>query len=1069
MDNEYLGEVIEDVDDDLQELEYILAHTGTDQPYDFAPFGSGRYRQGSGDNPYQRDVSLLARNAILAKQKDKNGNKLYTPKEIANALGYDSVNKYRADISGARHRKDAYEAHWIINLKNNGNSNTRIAEIVYGNPKKESHVRDVLQPYYLDKANTNERVKQVLRDNVEKKKYVDVGHGVEKSINVSTEFTPLNGISKDKLKKCLTQLVSEEGYTIHNIDIQQVMTNHKTKVQVLAAPGVTKGEVWANRESIGTIGDYFIDGGLTRLNIQPPRSVDSSRLEIKYPSDGGKDADGTMYLRRGVEDLSLGKSNYAQVRIAVDGTHYLKGMAMYGPDSMFKPGVDIIFNTSKQDGTPLKTQNKNEESVLKPLKSDPDNPFGATIKYQIYHDDPNGEYVKVPDKNGFRYIKDDGSYKNEPHLSLGAVNIVNEEGTWDKWAKTISAQMLSKQPEKIIKPQLDLTYEEKEETFKEIMSIPQPEIRKSLLLDFADSCDSDATELQAAGFPGQSSHVILPVPNMPENEIYAPRYQNGQKVILIRYPHAGPFEIPELIVNNSRKEAKEILGDNPIDAVGINAKVAEKLSGADFDGDTVQVIPSDHIRFDVKDTLPGLKDFDPHEQYKYYKGMRVMKDSEKGMAMGKITNLINDMTIKGATLDEIARAVKHSMVIIDAPKHKLDYESSERDNKIEELRRIYQGKAKGGASTLLSLAGSPMYVDPREDYKDVPVLDAHGKQIMGTDRNGNPKPKTKRLFIDPETGEQLHTSKASKYKSWEATEYDSDGNPIRINTETGEKFSYTGQNLRELGIKSKLSKVTLYQKTRDPKTKEYYDEPEFFDKYGNKYTGPKDEIKEHEKKRSVQISKMQNELENGGDARNLSTGTLKEELYADYANKVHQLANRARLETLSIEDSKYNPQAAKVYKDAVDSLNTKLDRAIENSPRERQATIYANAEIEMIKRANPDITYEELKKKKGQALAAARSKFGAKKEQIVINDREWEAIMSGAVRKTKLKEIIENSDTDKLKKRAMPKDNTISAAKMQRIEDLQRKGWNTGQIAELLDLSTSAVIRAVRDLREGGN
>ena len=63
------------------------------------------------------------------------------------------------------------------------------------------------------------------------------------------------------------------------------------------------------------------------------------------------------------------------------------------------------------------------------------------------------------------------------------------------------------------------------------------------------------------------------------------------------------------------------------------------------------------------------------------------------------------MTLKGVPESEIARAVKHSMVIVDAAKHKLDYRQSEKDNGIAELRKRYQGhtdedgKERGGASS----------------------------------------------------------------------------------------------------------------------------------------------------------------------------------------------------------------------------------------------------------------------------------------------------------------------------------------------------------------------------------
>ena len=50
--------------------------------------------------------------------------------------------------------------------------------------------------------------------------------------------------------------------------------------------------------------------------------------------------------------------------------------------------------------------------------------------------------------------------------------------------------------------------------------------------------------------------------------------------------------------------------------------------------------------------------------------------------MGKISNLITDMTLLGASEDKLARAVRHSMVVIDDEKHHLDYKQSEKDNNI---------------------------------------------------------------------------------------------------------------------------------------------------------------------------------------------------------------------------------------------------------------------------------------------------------------------------------------------------------------------------------------------------
>ena len=82
--------------------------------------------------------------------------------------------------------------------------------------------------------------------------------------------------------------------------------------------------------------------------------------------------------------------------------------------------------------------------------------------------------------------------------------------------------------------------------------------------------------------------------------------------------HGGTFEIPELTVNNKNPDAKKVLG-NATDAIGISSKVAERLSGADFDGDMVTVIPvNNRVRVKSTPALEGLKNFDPKTQYAYH-------------------------------------------------------------------------------------------------------------------------------------------------------------------------------------------------------------------------------------------------------------------------------------------------------------------------------------------------------------------------------------------------------------------------------------------------------------------
>ena len=567
----------------------------------------------------------------------------------------------------------------------------------------------------------------ILRENIEKKGPIDIGPGVELEL----------GVTSTNLKTA-AKMLEEEGYRIETVYVQPVNAtgNKKTATTVIVPKDMEWKDVQKDLGTINTITDYSPDGGYTYNHTEYPSSISHDRVKIRYGDEGGNSKDGVIEIRRGLNDLNLGDSNYAQVRIAVDGTHYLKGMAMYSDN--IPDGVDVVFNTNKKSGTPMM-------DVLKPLKNDKDMPFGAVIKAggQSYYADKDGEYVKVgPDT----YRKATKKDKDAERYSLSALNKLQEEGDWDTWSKTLSSQFLSKQNTPLIKTQLDYTYADAKAEFDSIMSLNNPIIKQKLLSSFADDCDASSIDLKSASLPRQSSKVILPIDSLSETQVYAPTYKNGEKVVLVRYPHAGTFEIPTLVVNNKQEDARKILG-NARDAIGINSKVAERLSGADFDGDTVVVIPvNDKVRVTTSDPLKGLKDFDPKTEYKAYPGMPEMKSATKQMEMGKVSNLITDMTIKGATSEEIARAVRHSMVVIDAEKHHLNYKQSAIDNRIEELKKLYQDG--GGASTLISKASSE---------KDVP------------ERKYNWRP-------DPETGKITWEETGRTYTEWKK---DKDGNYVQ--------------------------------------------------------------------------------------------------------------------------------------------------------------------------------------------------------------------------------------------------------------------------------------------------
>ena len=658
--------------------EDILVHYGVKRR-------SGRYPYGSGDQPYQHSGDIDIRVRELKKKGMKET-------DIAKDLGFENTSALRDAVKRASHERKRLQVDRAKALRDDGLNNSQIAREMGVN---ESTVRSWFNENREVNQRRAEKAADRLRDELKTKHAIDVGAGVEREM----------GISKGKLKEALDILV-EEGYTVEGIGVPQVKDKSKrTTVTVVHDDTVTTRDLYQDYSKIQPYGEYYsADGGETWSKREYPASIDSSRVKIKYGDEGpagntGSDKDGVIEIRRGVKDLDLGNSHYAQVRILVDGTHYLKGMAMYSDD--IPDGVDIVFNTNKKKGTP-------KMDVMKEIQSDPDNPFGAYIKAdgQSYYDDPNGTYINPKTGN---------------KAKLSAINKLKEEGDWDKSSKNLSQQFLSKQPMQLIKQQLDLTYADYNSQYDEITKIPNPTVRKKMLLEFAGECDSATIHLQAAALPRQQTRVILPVTQLKENEVYAPYLKNGEKVSLVRYPHGGTFEIPQLTVNNNNKSAKKILG-NAVDAIGINAKVAERLSGADFDGDTVVVIPT-NSRVRIKSTKPleGLKDFDPKSEYPYKEGMTVMTKARTQREMGIVSNLITDMTLRGAPESDIVKAVKHSMVVIDAAKHKLDFKQSEKDNDIATLKERWQPRydlegnkiGTGGASTLLSRRKQTVQVPER--------------------------------------------------------------------------------------------------------------------------------------------------------------------------------------------------------------------------------------------------------------------------------------------------------------------------------------------------------------------
>ena len=749
-----------------------LMHYGT-------PRHSGRYPYGSGENPYQHPYQY--KNDIL----DGDLKTLYTEYKRLKAEGktekdicreWDVPSTYlRTRVSAAKEAEMTERNAKIINLKEHGYSNMEIGRQLGIN---ESVVRSAIAQHNEGKVGAAKATADILEKEILEKGAIDVGIGTERDLK----------IARTKMDVAIEMLV-DKGYEKHNIKIEQATNPGKfTTVEVLAPPGTKWSELYYNLDKIHSLSDVTSDdGGDTYREIIYPKSIDSKRVDIRYAEDGGRERDGLIELRRGVDDISLGNSKYAQCRILVDGTHYIKGMAIYSDD--LPDGVDILFNTNK-------TKDVNKMDVLKPIKDDPDNPFGALIK-------ANGQT---------HYVNKDG--KDD----ISVVNKVREESDWEDYSKNLSSQFLSKQPLQLIKTQLNLSKLEKEDEYRDISDIDIPAIKQHLVYCFADDCDNAAVTLKAASFPRQSTKVLIPVDKLKDDECYCSALRDGEQVALIRYPHGGTFEIPILTNNIRNKQGNDILGNDSLDAIGINTKTAQKLSGADFDGDTVVVIPlSDKVKI-KSSTLKEIEGFDPSEQYPYREGIKIIsKDKTKQTQMGSVSNLITDMTLQGAPPEEIARAVKHSMVIIDAQKHKLDYIRSEEENGIKALKKKYQGGSNRGASTLISKASSEERVNERKYAKIDPET---GKKVWV--ESGRTYVKTTR----DKDGNIISVSEPKKYqtKSTKMGEADTPEKVYKLSSGTPQEALYAEYAIamKELANKARKEAYFIKPEKVDPAKKQLY-------------------------------------------------------------------------------------------------------------------------------------------------------------------------------------------------------------------------------------------------------
>lgn len=960
----------------FEELLDELLHYGT-------PRHSGRYPWGSGENPYQhpyqfKDATSFYGYITRLKKEGLKDNEIATMLSTAETgdMTVTRLKQYRS-IAKDQMRVER-SAHALMLLdKYEGN----VSAVARAMGTNESNVRNWLAEQTRRRASETERLSNVLKKEVDERGVIDV------SLGTATVL----GVTDSKLATAITNLRGQGYEWYNNIKVRQINTGHDTTLQVLAPSGTSWADVQNNISSIQPIQTYKEKSSDSYKTFKPPVNISSKRIQVAYDEDGGTLKDGLIELRPGVPDLSLGTNHYAQVRIAVDGESYLKGMAVYADD--LPPGIDIRYNTNKPRGRALhKSQiTDGKEPVFKALKDDEDMPFGAVIKYQPMYEGADGK-----------------TYQS-------AINIVSEEGSWDKWSKSLSSQLLSKQHPKLIRRQLELVLLGTEDELSDIMSIENPLVRQKALESFAEDCESKAVHLRGAAMPRQRTKVILPITSIKPNEVYCPEYKDGEVLALVRYPHAGYFETPSVVVNNRNREGIKRIGPDSKDAIGIHPDVAKQLSGADFDGDNVLCIPNvdgsirtSRMHKELTEFEPSMFAKSPDQPKTGYK----TDGFNKGLQMGDISNLITDMTLQGAPLDEIIRADKHSMVIIDAEKHNYDWKASEKEFGIAALKARYQkrinpetGNVNIGASTIVSRRKQVVEIPEQNPY---PSNSAEDKEHYR------------------QTGEHVYKPTGRTYYKYKTLPEGT----VLTDSQRAEKVNVDGVDIPKYRW-NKRGRVQVYN------------------------GGP-----------HAAVAKEKIPLFLTTDAHNLTRGFEVENIYADFIERLKSQAKEARIAAANIDTARRsNASAREMYSEERASLISKLEAAKALKPLQRQAQILAATQYAAKLDEHPEWEYDKemLNKVKRNCINEAQARVGVRaagtgKKLFEITDREAQAILAGAVSTNELSQMLSVGDLEDFKHIFMPKETkSISMAKINRIRALLNSGATIDEIAKLVGVSTDTV------------
>ena len=189
-------------------------------------------------------------------------------------------------------------------------------------------------------------------------------------------------------------------------------------------------------------------------------------------------------------------------------------------------------------------------------------------------------------------------------------------------------------------------------------------------------------------------------------------------------------------------------------------------------------------------------------------------------------------------------------------------------------------------------------------------------------------------------------------------------------------------------------------------------------------------------------------------------------LYADYANTLKGLANDARLEMVNTKAMPNNPTAKKTYAKAVSSLEAKLNDAQKNSVKERQALRLSNEEMKEKMKQNPDMKKSDERKLAQRTVNKYRNEVGTiarRNRAFTISDDEWVAIQSGAVSEHQLKEILNYTDPDALRERAMPKQSkTFTNTQINTMRSMLNSNFTLEEISKKFGVSPSVISKILK-------